>query len=213
MKELVKVFDNHEVRTVIIRGEPWFVAKDVAEVLGYRMASDMTRRIDDDDKGTRLVRTPSGEQQVTIINESGLYASILGSNKAEAKSFKHWVTSEVLPSIRKTGRYDVSDIRAKSIEQRKGITAEWERQGVHGMQFATLTMEQSKILFGNRNLKKFEMDRTQVKALMALEAVEQYKLSIINENKLGYYGCKNSMIETATMLEAIKQNAITEATA
>jgi prophage antirepressor-like protein len=203
MKELVKVFDNHEVRTVIIRGEPWFVAKDVAEVLGYRMASDMTRRIDDDDKGTRLVRTPSGEQQVTIINESGLYASILGSNKAEAKSFKHWVTSEVLPSIRKTGRY----------EQRKGITAEWERQGVHGMQFATLTMEQSKILFGNRNLKKFEMDRTQVKALMALEAVEQYKLSIINENKLGYYGCKNSMIETATMLEAIKQNAITEATA
>lgn len=213
MKELVKVFNDHEVRTVIIRGEPWFVAKDVAEVLGFDRPRDAYRMIDEEDRDARFVRTPSGDQEMIIINESGLYSMIMRSNRPEAKTFKHWVTSEVLPSIRKTGRYDVSDIRAKSVEQRKGITAEWERQGVHGMQFATLTMEQSKILFGNRNLKKAEMDRTQVKALMALEAVEQYKLSIINENKLGYYGCKNSMIETATMLEAIKQNAITEATA
>lgn len=76
------------------------------------------------------------------------------------------------------------------------------------MQFATLTMEQSKILFGNRKLKKADMDRSQVKALMALEAVEQYKLSIIEENKLGYQGCKGSMIETANMIEAVRQNAI-----
>lgn len=213
MKELVKVFNDHEVRTVIIRGEPWFVAKDVCDVLGIQNVSQAIANLADDEKGICNSDTLGGSQELLTVNESGLYALIFKSRKPEAKAFRHWVTSEVLPSIRKTGRYDVSDIRVKSIEQRKGITAEWERQGVHGMQFATLTMEQSKILFGNRNLKKSEMDRTQVKALMALEAVEQYKLSIIDENKLGYYGCKNSMIETATMLEAIKQNAITEATA
>lgn len=82
-------------------GEPWFVASDVAGILGYRMASDMTRRLDPDEKGTRSVRTPGGIQEVSVINESGLYSAILGSKVEGAKAFKRWVTSEVLPSIRK----------------------------------------------------------------------------------------------------------------
>lgn len=101
-------FGKREVRTVIVDNELWFVAKDVAEILGYRMASDMCRRLDDDERGTRLLRTTSGDQEMSVINESGLYNAILGSNKPDAKKFKKWVTAEVLPSIRKYGAYAVS---------------------------------------------------------------------------------------------------------
>jgi len=86
-------------------GEPWFVAKDVAAILGYRMASDMARRLDEDEKGTHKTRTPSGTQEMTVINESGLYAAILRSSQPKAKEFRRWVTGEVLPTIRKTGGY------------------------------------------------------------------------------------------------------------
>jgi prophage antirepressor-like protein len=99
-------FEGRPVRVVTdTQGEPWFVAADVAQSLEYRMASDMTRSLDDDEKGTQIVRTPSGDQEMLVINESGLYSAILKSRKPEAKRFKRWVTSEVLPAIRKTGAY------------------------------------------------------------------------------------------------------------
>lgn len=98
-------YDGQQVRTIVIDGEPWFVAADVARILGYRMASDMTRRLDDDEKGTRSVRTPGGNQDVTVINEPGLYGAILGSHVPDARSFKRWVTHEVLPQIRRTGQF------------------------------------------------------------------------------------------------------------
>lgn len=104
----VRIFENSEfgsVRTMEVNGEPWFVASDIAKALGYRMASDMTRRIDDEDKGTHSVSTPSGLQNMSIINESGLYSAILESKLPSAKNFKRWVTKEVLPSIRKNGGY------------------------------------------------------------------------------------------------------------
>jgi anti-repressor protein len=98
-------YTDRQVRTIVIDDEPWFVAADVASILGYRMASDMTRRLDGDEKGTHSARTPGGEQNVTVINESGLYVAILGSQVPTAKAFKRWVTHEVLPQIRKTGQY------------------------------------------------------------------------------------------------------------
>lgn len=102
-------FDGAAVRTTTgADGEPWFVAADVAAVLDYRMASDMTRILDDDEKGTHIVSTLGGDQELTTISEAGLYAAILKSRKPEAKRFKKWVTSEVLPSIRKTGTYGVA---------------------------------------------------------------------------------------------------------
>lgn len=107
MNEL-QIFNNEEfgeIRTITRDNEPWFVASDIAKALGYRMASDMTRRIDEEDKGYTKVRTPGGEQEMSIINESGLYAGVFCSSLDSAKSFKHWVTSEVLPSIRKNGGY------------------------------------------------------------------------------------------------------------
>ena len=94
------------VRTVEIDNEVWFVGKDVAEALGYSdPRSAISKKIENEDRGVAKMATPSGTQQMTIINESGLYSLILSSKLPSAKDFKHWVTSEVLPSIRKTGGY------------------------------------------------------------------------------------------------------------
>lgn len=99
-------FKGHPVRVVTQdNGDPLWVAKDVALVLGYRMASDMTRNIRDRHKGTQIVRTPSGEQEVTVITEAGLYAAVLKSRVSAAVEFQDWVTDEVLPSIRRHGAY------------------------------------------------------------------------------------------------------------
>ncbi|MDY4014382.1 phage antirepressor KilAC domain-containing protein [Parafannyhessea umbonata] len=108
-----QVFESQEFGAIRAmrdaNGEPWFVASDIAKALGYRMASDMTRRLDDDEKGTRSVRTPSGEQQMTVITEAGMYSAILGSKVEGAKRFKRWVTHEVLPALRRDGAYVASD--------------------------------------------------------------------------------------------------------
>ncbi|WP_405120801.1 Bro-N domain-containing protein [Pseudomonas leptonychotis] len=98
-------FDTREVRTLLIDDQPWFVAADVALALEYLTAKDMARNLDDDEKGRQIVPTLGGEQEMLVINESGLYSAILRSRKAEAKRFKKWVTAEVLPAIRKHGSY------------------------------------------------------------------------------------------------------------
>ncbi|MEB2596596.1 MULTISPECIES: Bro-N domain-containing protein [Corynebacterium] len=92
-------------RVVLEDGEPWFVLKDVCDVLGIRNPSDVKRNLNEPDKGLGSIYTPGGKQQVTVVNESGLYDVILDSRKPQAKRFRRWVTSEVLPSIRKDGGY------------------------------------------------------------------------------------------------------------
>ena len=108
----LRIFDNEEfgeIRTISINGEPWFVGKDVAAALGYGKPTDTIRkRVDEEDRSISKMETPQGMQDMAIINESGLYSLIFSSKLESAKRFKHWVTSEVLPSIRKTGAY-VSD--------------------------------------------------------------------------------------------------------
>lgn len=98
-----------EIRTIMIGNEPWFVAKDIAEILGYSETSKMNRRLDDDEQTIRPFRASGSSMQtnMTIINESGLYNAIFGSKKPEAKEFRKWITGEVLPQIRKTGSYFV----------------------------------------------------------------------------------------------------------
>lgn len=109
---IVQVFNNSRFGELRItkdeQGEPWFVASDIAKALGYRDAANMTRRLDDDEKGTRSVSTLKGMQDMTVITEAGLYTAILGSKIPEAKAFKRWVTHEVLPIIRRDGGYMVS---------------------------------------------------------------------------------------------------------
>lgn len=108
----ITIFNNPEfgdVRTIMIDGEPWFVGRDVAISLGYGKGTAPTnaikRHVDDEDKGFTEIVTPSGNQNMAIVNESGLYSLIFGSKLESAKKFKKWVTSEVLPQLRKTGSY------------------------------------------------------------------------------------------------------------
>lgn len=121
----VKIFENPvfgRVRTVSIDGEPWFVGKDIALALGYCNTKDaLSRHVDADDKGGSRITTPSGEQEMTIINESGLYSLVLSSKLPTAKKFKRWVTHEVIPAIRKTGGYQVPQSPAEQMAQ--GILA------------------------------------------------------------------------------------------
>lgn len=111
MNEL-RIFENDEfgtVRTVVINGEPWFVGKDIALSLGYKdTVSAIKQHVDNEDKRGWQITTPGGTQQMMVINESGLYALIFGSKLKSSKKFKHWVTHEVLPEIRKTGNYSVN---------------------------------------------------------------------------------------------------------
>lgn len=100
------IFDNEEfgkIRTLTIENEPWFVAKDVADALGYDQTGNMTKRLDDEDVISS--KLDGMNMRSTLINESGLYAGVIGSQLPSAKKFKRWITSEVIPQIRKTGSY------------------------------------------------------------------------------------------------------------
>lgn len=116
------------IRTLQIDGEIWFVAADVCAALGISRTDDGVGRLDADEKGAGLIRTRGGTQQMTIINESGLYSLVLGSRKPKAKAFKRWVTHEVLPAIRKTGQY----VTGKGGQYGRGArgvdTAAWVQQ-------------------------------------------------------------------------------------
>lgn len=106
MKDLqIFSYNEKQVRTVQINGEPWFVLKDVCDVLGISKYRDVVERLDEDERALVKVDTLGGVQNMIAVNESGLYNVILRSDKPEAKPFRKWVTSEVLPSIRKTGGY------------------------------------------------------------------------------------------------------------
>lgn len=103
-------FSAQTLRVVIIDGEPWFVASDVADALDHSDTSKAVSRLDDDEKLTRTMFASGQNREVLVINESGLYSLILTSRKPEAKKFKKWVTAEVLPAIRKTGSYELPNL-------------------------------------------------------------------------------------------------------
>ena len=117
METKLQIFANAEldthVRTVNIKGEKWLVGKDICDYLGYVNHRDaLAKHVDEEDKTTSQIATPSrGKQTMTVINVSGFFSLVLRSDKPEAKAYKRWVTSEVLPIIHKTGRYSVSEIQ------------------------------------------------------------------------------------------------------
>lgn len=137
MNEL-QVFKNQEfgqVRTLTLNDEPWFVGKDVAEALGYSKARNaIATHIDSEDKKDAPIQgTLGGVQEMTVINESGLYSLVLSSKLPSAKKFKRWVTSEVLPALRKTGQYQVkelsgSELMAKALIEAQNVLAAKDKQ-------------------------------------------------------------------------------------
>lgn len=138
MNEL-QTFKNQEfgsVRTLVINNEPWFIGKDVADVLGYKNQRDaISKHVDSEDKNTVAIHDgiTRGNPNQTIINESGLYALIFGSKLESAQKFKRWVTSEVLPALRKTGQYQVkelsgSELMAKALIEAQSVLAAKDKQ-------------------------------------------------------------------------------------
>jgi len=107
--------DFGDIRVIEKEGEPWFVAADVAQILGYRDAANATRGLMEDEKGTQIVSTLRGSQKATIISEAGMYSLILRSRVAGAQAFKRWVTHDVLPSIRKRGGYLTPEAAEKAL--------------------------------------------------------------------------------------------------
>lgn len=137
-------FNGDAVRTLLRDNEPYFVGKDVAEILGYRNPRDaLSKHVDSDDKGVAKCDTLGGTQQTTIINESGLYSLILSSKLPKAKEFKHWVTSEVLPTIRKHGAY-MTDAKAAAIVTDKGSLADLLQQAAEQLKRKDIQIERMK---------------------------------------------------------------------
>lgn len=146
----MQIFKNEtfgEIRTAVIDGEPWFVAVDVCRALEIVNSRDALTRIDEDEKGVVLTDTPGGKQEVTTVNEPGLYSLVLGSRKPEAKAFKRWITHEVIPSIRKNGGYiagqeTMSDVEliARALIVAQNVIEEKNRQ-ISGLTEENLLMK------------------------------------------------------------------------
>lgn len=165
----IQVFNNPEfgeIRTVEINNEPWFVGKDVADILGYSNPRDaISKHVDDEDKGVANCDTLGGRQTLSIINESGLYSLVLSSKLPTAKKFKRWVTSEVLPSIRKHGAYMTPETLEKMVltpdfgirlltelkaeqDKRKALEATVEEQKPHVLFSNAVSASKTTILIG-----------------------------------------------------------------
>ena len=128
-------FENNQVRTLLINDEPWFVGKDVAEILGYSNPRDaLSKHVDSEDKNSVAIHDGNkGNPNLTIINESGVYALVFSSKLQSAKKFKHWVTSEVLPTLRKTGSYATQqltgeELMAKALIEAKSVLERQNKQ-------------------------------------------------------------------------------------
>lgn len=118
-------FESHDVRSLLINNEPWFVGKDVADILGYQNGSrDINRHVDEEDRKNYRNGTFDSPRGMTFINESGLYSLVLSSKLPSAKKFKRWITSEVLPTLRKTGKYSINEMDSKELLARAVIESQ-----------------------------------------------------------------------------------------
>ena len=159
----IQIFNNTEfgeIRSMEIGGEPWFVGKDVAAALGYRDTSDaLKKHVESEDKLSRRFADSGQNRAMYIINESGLYSLILGSKLEGAKRFKRWVTSEVLPAIRKTGAYAVNS-KAAEIKMRELRVKEMNAQA----RLINAQVRQLKMLGKERGISQIAVDTLAVKA-------------------------------------------------
>ena len=197
MKELetksFTIFENPEfgsIRTIELDGEPWMVGKDVAIALGYKNPQEAIRtHVDDEDKGVSEILTPGGKQSAPIINESGLYSLVLSSKLPTAKKFKRWVTKEVLPSIRKTGGYNMpidypSALRALADQVEKNHKLESEVQNQQKLlesfepikQYVDTILESKDSLAVTQIAKDYGMSAKQLNKILTEEGV-QYKVN------------------------------------
>lgn len=187
----MQIFNNPEfgtIRTVERESEVWFVGKDIAEALGYsNPRKALIDHVDDEDKGVTKCDTLGGGQEMTIINESGLYSLVLSSKQPGAKKFRRWVTSEVLPSIRKTGGYNIpkdypSALRAlaDAEEKRLALVAENEAQRQAIADFQPIKQYVDTILSSDRTLTTtqiaadYDMTARKLNKILHEEGIQRY---------------------------------------
>lgn len=185
--ESLKIFNNHEfgkIRTIVDENnEPWFVGKDIAEILEYASpANAIKKHIEDEDKGVTELMTPGGKQKMTIINESGLYSLIFSSKMDKAREFKRWVTSEVLPAIRKDGGY----MLANKNDSEEEIMARAVLIAQKSMERLKLENKQKDQIIGELKPKADYVDKIlQNKSLIKVSAIaKDYGMSAQEMNKL-----------------------------
>lgn len=191
MKELVKAFEGHKVRVVLKRGSPWFCLKDICSVLGIINHNDHASKVLDQ-KGVDTIYslTNGGNQDLIYINESNLYRTIFKSRKESAIRFQEWVFDDVLPSIRKTGRYEIpATTREKSKQVRNHFTQTLNEHGVASpIQYIKITGTMKKKAGIPGNKPKDQLDRIE---LMKIEAAEFLaSINMLQLDAHGYDECK-----------------------
>lgn len=204
--KITKYFENRKVRITIIKNEPYFNAQDTCNMLGLSNTSRSISNLSKDDiRLSNVIDTLGRNTKVYFISEQGLYDLIFKSKKKEAREFQKWVTHEVIPSIRKTGKYSIPDeIKKLSTKKRNLLTDEWKNHGIEKPHhFIQLTLQEYKAMGVKKGVRKEDMDKKQLLLLSALESMEMFKL-FENDNVTGYYECKDSLIETADMIKQLE---------
>lgn len=208
MTPAIKIFNNAEFGEVRIfekNGEPWFVGRDVCNILGYGNPRDaISRHIDEDDKGVVKSDTLGGNQNLTVINESGLYSLILSSKLPNAKRFKHWVTSEILPSIRKHGMYATDELLNNPDFAIQAFTALKEERARRKELEAKVKADQPKILFADA----VETSHTSILVGDLAKLLNQNGVDIGQKRLFNYMRENGYLIKTGTSKNMPTQKAM-----
>lgn len=206
--DITKKFNDKSIRIILKKGEPFFAAIDVCNILEIKNVSQALAYLEKDEVISSEVIDSLGRKQIaSFINEGCLYQLIFRSRKKEAMQFKKWVTHEVLPSIRKTGKYSIPEkIKHISIKNRRAITDAWQENGVSKPhEFIQLTLQEYKSLKFDNNKRKKEMTKEEILLLSALESMES--LNLFYNPQEDFHGCAKSLTKTAAKVIECKSPA------
>lgn len=210
----VQIFNNPEfgsIRALLIENEPWWIGKEIAKALGYGNTRDaLAKHVDAEDKGVANRDTLGGMQSLTIINESGLYSLILSSKLPTAKKFKRWITSEVLPALRKSGKYEIKAEDPEPAEQRQLTVDDYIRAAsiIAGCRNERMPIVIALLKNSGMEIPKIEdiersaetasdYDETGETAILINEAINDYGMSMTEIGKLcGLQATQISRIRT-----------------
>jgi len=208
--DIVKYYNGQETKILMRDGEPFFKAMDICKILNLENVSRAVAGLNKDDiTSSKVVNSVGKTQSVFFVSEQGLYDLIFKSRKKEAKEFQKWVTHEVLPSIRKTGKYSIPDkLKEISTKNRNELTDEWKRHGVEKpYHYINLTRQEYKKLQIDKKHKK-DFTEKELRLLTAFELMESLKLNN-NPEIEGYHECSESIDETSgAIIDYIKTKEI-----
>lgn len=200
METLEKTFKGQQVRVVIQDNKEWFSVYDVGKVLELKDVQRQARRLPEKGRTFCPTQTKGGIQDLMYVDEPNLYRLVFKSKKQEALEFQDWIFEEVIPSIRKTGKYHIPEsMKSISTKNRNALTEAWKENGVDKFyHYVNLTKQEYKALGFEKGKKKKDMDRGEILLLNAMESMEM--LNLFHNPKQGYYECKDSIHETAKQL-------------